>query len=90
MADPTRPPAEPHPQHARLVDLAREYLSSDWCVEAQVARYLDRNSPASCPPITPHHVRAVMMTLATQGVAEEAMFTGDRVLHWRRRAVAVA
>jgi hypothetical protein len=79
-----------HPQHARLVDLAREYLTYDWCIEAQVAGYLDRHSPASCPPITPHHVRAVMMTLAAQGLAQGTVCPGDRVIHWRRRAQEAA
>ncbi len=79
-----------HPQHARLVDLAREYLTADWCIEAQLAGYLDRHSPASCPPITPQHVRAVMMTLAGRGEAEGSLFAGERVMRWRRRARAVA
>jgi hypothetical protein len=90
MADPTRPTPEPHPQHARLVNLASEYLTRQWCDEAQIGRYLDRNSPISCEVITPHHVRAVMMTLSARGDAEGAHFPGDRVMHWRRRAVAVA
>ena len=77
-----------HPQHARLVDLAREYLTYDWCIEAQVARYLDTHSPASCPPILPDHVRAVLMTLAARGEIEGATFPGDRFVQWRRRRVA--
>jgi hypothetical protein len=80
----------PHPQHARLVDLAREYLTADWCIEAQVAGYLDRHSPASCPPITPQHVRQLMMVLAGRQIVEGAHFPGDRVMHWRRRAQEAA
>jgi hypothetical protein len=78
----------PHPEHARLVNLAREYLTADWCTERQVQQYCTHNSPRTSAPITPHHVRVVMMTLATQGIAQGTVFPGDQGMHWRRRAVA--
>lgn len=79
-----------HPQHFRLVELAREYLTMQWADETQIQRYLDHNSPMSAPPVTPHHTRAAMMALAARGEAEGAHFQGDRVMHWRRRRAEVA
>ena len=79
-----------HPHHAQLVTLAHEYLSAQWAHEAQLLRYLDRNVSSTCAPITPAHVRAVLITLELRGDAERAHFPGDRVVHWRRRRAVAA
>ena len=83
-------PLPQHPQHYRLLDLAHEYVTRQWVDEAQILRYLDRNSASTCPLITPQHVRQLMMVLAGRQVVEGAHFAGDRVMHWRRRAQEVA
>jgi hypothetical protein len=58
--------------------------------EAQILRYLERNSANTCPLITPQHVRQLMMVLAGRQLVEGAHFPGDRVMHWRRRAQEAA
>jgi hypothetical protein len=75
----------PHPHHDQLAGLAREYLTRQWATEAQILHYLDRHCTLACAPITPSHVRTVMLALAVRGEAEGGSWPGDHVVHWRRR-----